>query len=197
MCESELIDEISVVSLIGMPGGGKSTVGRQLARRLGRIFADADQAIEQRVSCSIATFFEREGEERFRDVETEVLRDLVNRPRLVLATGGGVVLREENRRLLSERTVCIYLRSNPEELFRRVRHDRRRPLLQVQDPLGRLREMIAQRDPLYRQTARYVVETGRPSVTTLVNMVLMQLELAGLVDPATVPSPVGRPMATD
>jgi len=197
LCESELIDEISVVSLIGMPGGGKSTVGRQLARRLGRIFADADQAIEQRVSCSIATFFEREGEERFRDVETEVLRDLVNRPRLVLATGGGVVLREENRRLLSERTVCIYLRSNPEELFRRVRHDRRRPLLQVQDPLGRLREMIAQRDPLYRQTARYVVETGRPSVTTLVNMVLMQLELAGLVDPATVPSPVGRPMATD
>jgi shikimate kinase len=192
---SELIDAVSVVSLIGMPGGGKSTVGRQLARRLGRTFADTDHAIEQRVSCSIATFFEREGEQRFRDVEAEVLRELVARPGLVLATGGGAVLREENRQLLSERTICIYLRSNPEELFRRVRHDRRRPLLQVQDPLGRLREMIAKRDPLYRQTARYVVETGRPSVTTLVNMILMQLELAGLVDPAAVPSPVGRTSA--
>lgn len=178
-----------------MPGGGKSTVGRQLARRLGRSFVDADHAIEQRVSCSISTFFEREGEQRFRDVEAEVLRELVARPGLVLATGGGAVLREENRHLLSERTICIYLRSNPEELFRRVRHDRRRPLLQVPDPLGRLREMIAKRDPLYRQTARYVVETGRPSVTTLVNMILMQLELAGLVDPAAVPSPVGRSAA--
>lgn len=196
MCESELIDEISVVSLIGMPGGGKSTVGRQLARRLGRNFADSDHVIEQRISCSISTFFEREGEERFRDVETEVLRELVDRPGLVLATGGGAVLREENRRLLGERTVCIYLRSNAEELFRRVRHDRRRPLLQVPDPLGRLRDMIARRDPLYRQAARYVVETGRPSVTTLVNMILMQLELAGLVDPSAVPSPVDRPAAT-
>jgi len=197
LCQSELIDEISVVSLIGMPGGGKSTVGRQLARRLGRSFADADHIIEQRVSCSIATFFEREGEQRFRDVESEVLRDLVSRPGLVLATGGGAVLREENRRLLGERTVCVYLRSNPEELFRRVRHDRRRPLLQVQDPLGRLREMIAERDPLYRQTAHYVVETGRPSVTTLVNMILMQLELAGVVDPFAVSSPVGRSATTE
>ena len=185
------------ISLIGMPGGGKSTVGRQLARRLGQSFADADHVLEQRVSCAISTYFKREGEQRFRDVESEVLRDLVARPGLVLATGGGVVLREENRQLLNEHTICIYLRSNPEELFRRVRHDTRRPLLQVPDPMARLREMIATRDPLYRQTAHYVVETGRPSVTTLVNMILMQLELAGLVDPSAVPSPVGRPATTE
>jgi shikimate kinase len=183
---------VPVVSLIGMPGGGKSTVGRQLARRLGLGFVDSDHAIEQRTSCSIATLFERDGEARFRDLESEVLQELVGRPGHVVATGGGVVLREGNRQLLNERTVCIYLRSNPEELFRRVRHDARRPLLQVSDPLGRLRELSANRDPLYRQTAHYVIETGRPSVTTLVNMILMQLELAGIVDPSSVPSTVGR-----
>ena len=180
-----------IVSLIGMPGGGKSTVGRQLARRLGLQFADADHAIERRLSCSIAEYFEREGEARFRDVESEVLLELVNRVDHVIATGGGIVLREGNRHLLRDRTVSIYLRSNPEELFKRVRHDARRPLLQVADPLAKLREMSARRDPLYRQTAHYIIETGRPSVPTLVNMILMQLELAGFVDPSTVPSTVG------
>ena len=182
-----------VVSLIGMPGGGKSTVGRQLARRLGLQFVDVDHAIEKRISCSIAEFFEREGEARFRDIESEVLLELVERVDHVIATGGGIVLRESNRQLLNDRTVSIYLRSNPDELFKRVRHDSRRPLLQVADPLSRLREMSAKRDPLYRQTAHYIIETGRPSVSTLVNMILMQLELAGFVDPSAVPSSVGGP----
>lgn len=174
-----------------MPGGGKSTVGRQLARRLGLQFVDSDHVIETRLACSIAAYFEREGEERFRDLESEVLAELVERPDLVIATGGGAVLRENNRRLLHERTTSIYLRSSPEELFRRVRHDSRRPLLQVANPLSRLRELSATRDPLYRGTAHYVIETARPSISTLVNMVLMQLELAGLVDPSTVAASVG------
>ncbi|TMH10401.1 MAG: shikimate kinase, partial [Betaproteobacteria bacterium] len=87
-------------------------------------------------------------------------------------------------------STVFYLRSTPEELFRRLRHDTHRPLLQVRDPLRKLRELHAERDPLYRKTAHFVIETGRPSVSTLVNMILMQLELAGLVDPAQVPSPV-------
>ena len=114
-----------VVSLIGMPGGGKSTVGRQLAKRLNLPFADSDQYIERRIGSSIATFFEREGEPRFREIEAEVLRELLDGSSRVVATGGGIVLREDNRELLQQRSVAFYLRSTPEELFRRVRHDAR------------------------------------------------------------------------
>ena len=97
----------------------------------------------------------------------------------VLSTGGGSVLRPANRKHLRERGKVIYLKSSPDELFRRLRHDVNRPLLQVADPLTRLRDLYAIRDPLYRETAHYVLETGRPSVATLVNMIVMQLELAG------------------
>ena len=107
----------------------------------------------------------------------------------VLATGGGTVIREANRETLQRATTALYLRSTPEELFRRLRHDTQRPLLQVRDPLRRLRDLYAERDPLYRRTAHFLIETGRPSIHTLVNMILMQLELAGVVDPAQVPSP--------
>jgi shikimate kinase len=181
---------LPAIALIGMPGGGKSTVGRHLARRLSRSFADSDTVIEQRLGESIRSFFEREGEPAFRDLEEQVIGELTQRADLVLATGGGGVLREANRRALRERCTTVYLRSTPEELWRRLRHDTHRPLLQVADPMRRLRDLFAERDPLYRETAHFVVETGRPPVPTLVNMILMQLELAGVVDPATVPSPV-------
>jgi len=164
-----------------MPGSGKSTVGRQLARRLDFPFHDSDHVIEQRIGCSIREFFEREGEDAFRDVEESVLHDLTGTDRGVLSTGGGAVLREANRRRLHDAGQVVYLRSSPEELYRRLRHDTVRPLLQVEDPLARLREMYAVRDPLYRETAHFVIETGRPTVPTLVNMVMMQLELAGLI----------------
>jgi len=173
-----------------MPGGGKSSVGRQLARVLGLPFVDADTAIERHIGASIRVFFEREGEAAFRDIEQEVLATTLHDTGLVLATGGGAVLRESNRRVLRENSIVVYLRSTPEELFRRVRHDRRRPLLQVADPLRKLRQLHHERDPLYRRTAHFVIDTGRPSVSTLVSMVLMQLELAGLVDPSRVPSSV-------
>ncbi len=178
------------VSLIGMPGGGKSTVGRSLARRLGVPFSDSDAVIERQIGCSIREFFDAQGEERFRDVEEEVIADLVRADRGVLATGGGVVLRDANRHALHRHTTAIYLRSTPEELFRRLRHDTQRPLLQVADPLARLRALFQVRDPLYHSVAHFVIETGRPSVHNLVNMLLMQLELAGVLPIDLVPSPV-------
>ncbi|HSV45766.1 MAG TPA: shikimate kinase, partial [Ramlibacter sp.] len=142
-------------------------------------FQDSDHVIEERLDCQIRDFFEREGEAAFRDVEAEVIAELAGAGQGVLATGGGAVLREANRVNLRSGGRVIYLRSTPEELYRRLRHDTQRPLLQVGDPLTRLRELFAQRDPLYRETAHFVVETGRPSVPTLVNMIVMQLELAG------------------
>jgi shikimate kinase len=173
-----------IFSLIGLPGSGKSTVGRQLARRLQLPFVDSDHAIEQRLGCPIRQYFEREGESNFRDVEAEVIDDLTLAERGVLSTGGGAVLREANRRHLHGRTMVVYLNSSPDELFRRLRHDRNRPLLQVADPLARLRDLHAIRHPLYRETSHFTIDTGRPSVATLVNMIVMQLELAGAWPPA-------------
>jgi shikimate kinase len=181
-----------LISLVGLPGSGKSTVGRQLARRLSLPFIDSDHVIEQRLGCSIREFFDREGEDRFRDLESTVLDELTQSGAGVLSTGGGSVLRPVNREHLHHRTRVVYLRSSPDEVFRRLRHDRSRPLLQVADPLQRLRDLFAVRDPLYRETAHFVIETGRPSVATLVNMILMQLELAGHLpnrDVAPAPKP--------
>ena len=169
------------VSLVGLPGSGKSTVGRQLARRLQLPFFDSDKVIEERIGCSIKDFFAREGEIAFRDVESAVIDELTLKTDCVLSTGGGAVLLSENRLNLHSRGHVIYLKSMPEELARRLKHDTSRPLLQVDDPLTRLRDLFAVRDPLYRETAHYVIETGRPSVAMLVNMIVMQLELAGVV----------------
>jgi shikimate kinase len=171
------------LALIGLPGSGKTTVGRQLARRLRLPFVDSDQVLEQQLGCSIRDFFAREGEARFRDLEEQVIDDLTLNHEGVLSTGGGVVLRAANRAHLHARSQVIYLRTTPEEIFRRVRHDQSRPLLQVDDPLQRLHELYAARDPLYRETAHFVVETGRPSLATLVNMIQMQMEMAGLLPP--------------
>lgn len=172
------------IACVGLPGSGKSTVGRQLARRLGLRFIDSDQVIEQRIGCSIREFFEREGEESFRDLEQLVIDELTQGESCVLSSGGGAVLRPLNRQHLRERTQVVYLHSSPEEVFRRLRHDQSRPLLQVADPLARLRDLYSARDPLYRETAHFVIETGRPSVASLVNMIIMQLELAGVVPAA-------------
>ena len=166
-----------------MPGSGKSTVGRQLSRRLGLPFFDSDHLIEQRLGCSIREYFAREGETAFRDVEEQVIAELAGGATAVVATGGGAVLRQANREQLRRAGRVIYLRSSPDELYRRLRHDTQRPLLQVADPLVRLRAMYAERDPLYREAAHFHIETGRPSVPTLVNIILMQLELSGVLPP--------------
>lgn len=176
-----------------MPGCGKSTVGRHLARQLGRAFADSDAEIERRSGVPVREFFARHGETAFRDLEQQMVDELSRGGVGVLATGGGAVLRAANREALHARCRVFYLRATPDELHRRLRHDTSRPLLQGGDAQRKLRELFRERDPLYRRCAHFVVETPRPSVPTLLGMVLMQLELAGLVDPAQVPSPVDAP----
>ncbi len=144
-------------------------------------FVDSDRVIEQRLGMSIKVFFEREGEQAFRDLEEQVLAELLQDESTpcVLATGGGAVLRPGSReRMRSSGWKVVYLHATPGDLLRRVRHDTSRPLLQVADPFTRLLELHAQRDPLYREVADFVIETWQPSVATLVNTIMMQLELA-------------------
>lgn len=172
------------ISLIGLPGSGKSTIGRHVARRLQQPFIDADRVIEDRLGCSIREYFEREGEPSFRDIEQQVIDELTLIPAQVIATGGGAVLRESNRAKLRGRTTVVYLNATPEALMRRVSHDTRRPLLQVGDPLTRLRDLHKVRDPLYREIAHLVIDTGRPSVPSLVNAVLTELHRIGAAQAA-------------
>lgn len=174
---------MTLISLVGLPGGGKSTVGRQLARRIGARFVDSDAVLEERIGMPIRSFFELHGEAAFRDLEEQVIDELLtsSEESLVLATGGGAVLREPNRDALKSHSTVIYLRSSPEEIYRRLRHDTQRPLLQVADPQAKLRELHEQRHPLYEAVAHHSVDTGRPSVSSLVNMIMMQLEVAGVL----------------
>ncbi len=146
-----------------MMGAGKTTIGRQLARRLKKRFFDCDHEIEARTGVRIPLIFEIEGEPGFRRRESQVLLELTGEHDLVLATGGGVVLDPENRRRLAETGLVIYLCAPPEELYARTQHDRNRPLLQVEDPLAKIRELHGQRDPLYREVADIILEGGRRS----------------------------------
>ena len=176
-----------MISLVGMPGSGKSTVGRHVARQLGVEFVDTDHLIEQRIGCSIREYFELHGEPAFRDVEQAVVAEAMAMPQVgVLATGGGVVLREANRELLRQRRHRdVPAHDARRRLARRLRNDTHRPLLQGGgDAARRLRQLFQERDPLYRRAAHFVIETQRPSVHGLVNMVLMQVELAGLGRPS-------------
>jgi len=150
-----------------------------MGRRLGLPFLDSDNVIEQRLGCSIREFFDREGEERFRDIEQNVLDDLSKYHHGILSTGGGSVLRLANRQHLHARGKVVYLRSTPEEVFRRLKHDLQRPLLQVNDPLERLRSLYNTRDPLYRETAHHVFDTGRPSINKLLSSIIEKLDLVG------------------
>ncbi len=169
-----------ILSLVGLPGCGKSSVARLLSRHYGWPSQDTDAVIESRIGMPIRDFFAARGEAAFRELEAEALADCLQAPGpRILATGGGIVLRPENRERLRNNSLCFYLRSTPEELARRLRNDTQRPLLQGGDALRRLRELSQVRDPLYRQTAHYVVEAGRPTVWALVHWICMQLELGG------------------
>ncbi len=158
-----------------MPGSGKSTIGKELARRFGVRFVDCDKAIEEREGCSVAHIFSRDGEAAFRELEVLVLAELVNGGAGVIATGGGAVLSSDNRELLGTRTTCVYLNVPLELLWKRLRRDRRRPLLQVQDAETRLRELAAAREPLYRQIAEVVVDTRGLSFEQVVDTIVQQL----------------------
>ena len=182
MFSQPAIKPVKSIALIGLPGSGKTTVGRQLARRLNGRFVDSDQHIENLIGSPIREFFDREGEAAFRIIESKAIDELTMGRDRVISTGGGAVLSPINRQYLSTRCTCVYLRSTPEDLYRRLKHDRKRPLLQVADPLAALKQLYEVRDPLYREVADFVIDTGRPTVSTLLNTILMQLEMAGLVD---------------
>lgn len=164
------------VVLVGMPGSGKTTVGRELAKRLGLRFADSDHEIEARTGVKIPTIFEIEGEDGFRKRETQTLDELTTESGLVLATGGGAVINPLNRALLSERCAVVYLNVPPHILWERTRHDRSRPLLQVPDPKGRLQQLYTARDPLYREVAHIIVEGGRGTPHAMVRLVEKELQ---------------------
>ncbi|MBT9523261.1 MAG: shikimate kinase [Dechloromonas sp.] len=149
------------IYLVGLMGAGKTTVGRQLAKRLARPFFDSDHEIVERTGVPIPTIFEIEGEDGFRRREVQTIHELTEASNIVMATGGGVVLNQENRRRLHETGWVVYLNVPPALLFERTRHDRNRPLLHVADPLAKLEELHAVRDPLYRDTAHIVVDGGR------------------------------------
>jgi shikimate kinase len=163
------------IYIVGLMGAGKTTVGRQLARRLGKAFHDSDQEIEARTGVRVATIFEIEGEPGFRTRETRVIEELTELDNVVLATGGGAVLDPHNRARLAARGFVVYLRAQPRDLWQRMRQDRTRPLLQTADPLARLEELFRARDPLYQELADLVVDTGRQGPGTLVSQVLAEL----------------------
>jgi len=166
------------VFLVGMMGAGKSTAGRLLARRLKREFLDSDHEVEQRCGVGIPVIFDIEGEKGFRAREAAVIAELTARPDVVLATGGGAVLDPVSRRLLAERGTVVYLHAPPAALYERVRQDRNRPLLATPDPEARLRQLYDERDPLYREVADIVIDTGRQSVQLLARQLLARLREA-------------------
>ena len=159
-----------------MPGAGKTTVGRALARRMGKDFHDSDHEIEQRTGVQVRVIFEIEGEAGFRKREAEAIERMTQIENIVLATGGGAVLDPGNREHLRSRGFVIYLHAHPRELWQRTRRDKSRPLLQGADPRTRLDQLYAGRDPLYREVADLVVDTGRQSASALVTELIPQLE---------------------
>ena len=166
------------IALVGLPGCGKSTIGRNLARRWDISFVDVDVAIEERIGCTIREFFAKQGEAMFREVEQEVLADLLSRPeKMIIATGGGAVLKAENRQQLIKNAQVIYLSSSPHELARRLQRDTQRPLLQVSNPLQKMLDLFAVRDPLYKEVADFVVSGAGLSATQVAHRVAMQVEL--------------------
>jgi 3-dehydroquinate synthase len=165
------------IFLVGLMGAGKTTIGRALAKKLNKRFVDSDHEIESRTGTTIPVIFEIEGEESFRKREADVIRDLSAQQDIVLATGGGAILRAETRAYLKQRGTVIYLRAGINQILQRTGRDKNRPLLQTADPRRKLEELSRQRDPYYREVADFVIETGRPNVQFLVQAILSQLEL--------------------
>lgn len=164
------------IFLVGMMGAGKTTVGKLLAKQMGKTFIDSDDEIQRRTGVTIPHIFDFEGEGGFRQRESAVIKDLAQQDNIVLATGGGAVLNESSRAELVRNGTVVYLKSSVHDLLQRTRHDRNRPLLQTADPRARLRELFEQRDPLYMQVADLVVHTGKQSAHCLVLKLQQELD---------------------
>ncbi len=176
------------IFLVGLMGAGKTSVGKLLARRLGKTFSDCDQEIERATGVRVPIIFEIEGETGFRERECRMIAELALRSDIVLATGGGAVLSEKNREVLAQHGTVVYLRASVHDLWQRTRHDRMRPLLQTANPLGTLGELFNQRDPLYREVAHLIIDTGNQSVSALAHRLEQRLvQLLKTPEAQTVP----------
>lgn len=167
--------ETGSLILVGMMGAGKTTVGKILSRHLGKPFFDSDREIQKQSGATIPVIFEYEGEAGFRKRETEIIGKLVRLGNIVLATGGGAVLSPENRALLRASGIVVYLRASVDDLWRRTRQDTSRPLLQTDNPRARIAELSESRDPLYRETAHIIVESGKQSAQRLAQLIIQGL----------------------
>ena len=152
-------------------GAGKTTIGKLLARHLGKAFYDTDQEIEKRTGVKVSTIFELEGEVGFRKRETAIIQELSQLNNIIIATGGGAILAEENRQLLKTHGTVIYLRANVNELWHRMRNDKHRPLLQNVDIRAKLEQLYAERNPLYTETAAYIFDTGNQPVASIISQI--------------------------
>lgn len=165
------------VFLVGMMGAGKTTVGKLLAKQLDKTFIDCDEELQQRTGVTVSHIFDVEGEAGFRKRESALILELVEMDNIVLATGGGAVLAPANREALARNGVVVYLKGSVHDLWHRTRHDKGRPLLQTADPLGRLKELFRQRDPLYAEVADIIVQSGKQSAQHLVVKLEQELKL--------------------
>ena len=165
----------SSIILVGPMGAGKSTIGRLLAVKLGYDFLDTDHVIEEKTGADIAWIFDVEGEAGFRDRETQVLKELSALSSTVVATGGGIVVREDNRRLLAKHSAVIYLKASLQQLVSRTAKDKKRPLLQVEDPVAKIKSLLSEREAFYSEVSDYVVETDRHSPRSTVQSIIKLL----------------------
>ena len=169
---SKEFDTLPTIYLVGPMGGGKTTVGRHLAELLGREFLDSDHEIERKTGATIPWIFEKEGEMGFRSRESSVIDELTNRTNLGLAPGGGAVTQAPNREFLKQRGIVVYLYTPVEIQLQRTYRDKNRPLLQVENPERKLRDLLAIRDPLYRDVAHYIIETNQGAARDLAHSIL-------------------------
>ncbi|MEZ5452208.1 MAG: shikimate kinase AroK [Thiothrix sp.] len=176
------------IILVGLMGAGKSTIGRQLARRLNLEFYDSDKIIEERTGVSIPTIFAIEGEQGFRDREEQIIEELCALPGILLATGGGSVLRETNRAHIKAGGCVIYLRASADQLFQRIKHDKNRPLMQTDKPLQTLRDLLKAREPLYMEVADLIVPTGKQKANIILRDIHNKLKQLQETSHANAPS---------
>lgn len=168
----------SNIVLVGPMGAGKSTVGRQLASRLAFAFVDTDHVIEARTGADIPWIFDVEGEEGFRQRESAVLEDLLGLDNHVIATGGGIIERECNHLTLNKLGKVVYLTASLDQLYARTCKDKKRPLLQVDDPKARIESLLAKRDPLYRKVADFILDTDGRNSQWVVNKIISSVKQA-------------------